>query len=300
MSESASDLGGYKEVIARIVGGGAYSKLKFESGGHRVQRVPETEAQGRIHTSACTVAVLPEADPDRRHHDQSRRPSHRHVPRVGRRRAAREQDRLRSAHHPPADGHRRRVPGRSLAASQPRAGDGGAGVAPRRQAAAGAAAEGGGAPQEPDRLGRSQRADPHLQLSAGPRDRPPDQPHAVQDRRDHGRRSRRADRPRWRRNSRPSSSRRSRERSDEAFPSPRPSPRSRGAREHDARDAEARAAAVRSGRRRRAADDGWRRARDALHRHRARPADARRSRGVDRPHHGLRGTPSRHVAAACE
>jgi peptide chain release factor 1 len=62
MSESPSELGGYKEVIARISGQGAYSKLKFESGGHRVQRVPETEAQGRIHTSACTVAVLPEAD----------------------------------------------------------------------------------------------------------------------------------------------------------------------------------------------------------------------------------------------
>jgi peptide chain release factor 1 len=62
ISESASELGGYKEVIIRIVGQGAYSKLKFESGGHRVQRVPETEAQGRIHTSACTVAVLPEAD----------------------------------------------------------------------------------------------------------------------------------------------------------------------------------------------------------------------------------------------
>jgi peptide chain release factor 1 len=62
ISESPSELGGYKEVIVRIVGAGAYSKLKFESGGHRVQRVPETEAQGRIHTSACTVAVLPEAD----------------------------------------------------------------------------------------------------------------------------------------------------------------------------------------------------------------------------------------------
>ena len=62
VSESASEMGGYKEVIARIVGQGAYSKLKFESGGHRVQRVPQTEAQGRIHTSACTVAVLPEAD----------------------------------------------------------------------------------------------------------------------------------------------------------------------------------------------------------------------------------------------
>ena len=65
LSASESDLGGYKEVIARIAatnGQGAYSKLKFESGGHRVQRVPETETQGRIHTSACTVAVMPEAD----------------------------------------------------------------------------------------------------------------------------------------------------------------------------------------------------------------------------------------------
>jgi peptide chain release factor 1 len=62
VSESPGDAGGYKEVIARIVGAGAYSKLKFESGGHRVQRVPATETQGRIHTSAATVAVMPEAD----------------------------------------------------------------------------------------------------------------------------------------------------------------------------------------------------------------------------------------------
>ena len=62
MSQSASDLGGYKEVILRIEGNGAFAKLKFESGGHRVQRVPQTETQGRIHTSACTVAAMPEAD----------------------------------------------------------------------------------------------------------------------------------------------------------------------------------------------------------------------------------------------
>jgi peptide chain release factor 1 len=62
LSASQSDLGGYKEIIARISGQGAYSRLKFESGGHRVQRVPVTETQGRIHTSACTVAVMPEAD----------------------------------------------------------------------------------------------------------------------------------------------------------------------------------------------------------------------------------------------
>ena len=63
VSANESELGGYREVIARIVGQGAYSRMKFESGTHRVQRVPETEAQGRIHTSACTVAILPEADP---------------------------------------------------------------------------------------------------------------------------------------------------------------------------------------------------------------------------------------------
>lgn len=54
--------GGYKEVVIKIIGDGAYSRLKFEAGGHRVQRVPETESQGRIHTSACTVAIMPEAD----------------------------------------------------------------------------------------------------------------------------------------------------------------------------------------------------------------------------------------------
>lgn len=54
--------GGYKEVVIKVIGDGAYSKLKFESGGHRVQRVPETESQGRIHTSACTVAIMPEVD----------------------------------------------------------------------------------------------------------------------------------------------------------------------------------------------------------------------------------------------
>ncbi len=62
VSESPGEAGGFKEVIARIVGNGAYSRLKFESGGHRVQRVPATETQGRIHTSAATVAVMPEAD----------------------------------------------------------------------------------------------------------------------------------------------------------------------------------------------------------------------------------------------
>ena len=62
VSESSAEQGGYKEVIVQIEGAGVYSKLKFESGAHRVQRVPATESQGRVHTSACTVAVLPEVD----------------------------------------------------------------------------------------------------------------------------------------------------------------------------------------------------------------------------------------------
>ena len=62
MSKNEGEHGGYKEIIAKIEGQGVYSRLKFESGAHRVQRVPETESQGRIHTSACTVVVMPEAD----------------------------------------------------------------------------------------------------------------------------------------------------------------------------------------------------------------------------------------------
>ncbi len=62
MSKNEGEHGGFKEIIAKVEGQGVYSKLKFESGAHRVQRVPETESQGRIHTSACTVVVMPEAD----------------------------------------------------------------------------------------------------------------------------------------------------------------------------------------------------------------------------------------------
>lgn len=62
LSSALSELAGYKEIIMKIIGEGAYSRLKFESGAHRVQRVPDTESQGRVHTSACTVAVLPEVD----------------------------------------------------------------------------------------------------------------------------------------------------------------------------------------------------------------------------------------------
>lgn len=62
ISDNPGEYGGYKEIISRVIGQGVYARLKFESGTHRVQRVPETEAQGRVHTSACTVAILPEVE----------------------------------------------------------------------------------------------------------------------------------------------------------------------------------------------------------------------------------------------
>ena len=62
VSSADADMGGFKEIVAKIIGTGVYSRLKFESGAHRVQRVPATESQGRVHTSACTVAIMPEAD----------------------------------------------------------------------------------------------------------------------------------------------------------------------------------------------------------------------------------------------
>ncbi len=75
LSTAEAEVGGYKEVIALFSGKGVFSRFKYESGTHRVQRVPETEAQGRIHTSACTVAVMPEAD-DRRSRYRSDRSAH--------------------------------------------------------------------------------------------------------------------------------------------------------------------------------------------------------------------------------
>ena len=105
-------------------------RLKFESGTHRVQRVPATEAQGRIHTSAVTVAILPELDEIDKVRDQSGRPAHRHLPLLRRRRPARQQDRLGRAHHAPAQRHRGGMPGRALAAQEPLARDGAAVRAP--------------------------------------------------------------------------------------------------------------------------------------------------------------------------
>ena len=104
LSANENDDGGYKEITLEVRGQGAYSALKYESGVHRVQRVPVTEAAGRIHTSTATVAVLPEAeDIEIEIHPNDLRD--RHLPRARTRRAERQHHRLRRAHHPRA--HRR-------------------------------------------------------------------------------------------------------------------------------------------------------------------------------------------------
>ena len=115
---SPTELGGFKEIILGLEGEGVYRELQYESGGHRVQRVPETEAKGRIHTSAATVAVHGRAGRRRNRHQARRLPRGR-LPRQRPRRAARQQDRLG---HPPdalRDGHRRAVPGRKEPAQEP-------------------------------------------------------------------------------------------------------------------------------------------------------------------------------------
>jgi peptide chain release factor 1 len=182
MSQSQSDRGGYKEVIAKVVGRGAYSRLKFESGGHRVQRVPVTETQGRIHTSACTVAVMPEVDevadvvlnPAELRIDTYRASG------AGGQHVNKTESAVRITHLPPASWPNARTTARSTRTG---AGDGGARGAHQGQAGARAAGEAGGHAQVPGRQRRPLGAHPHLQLSPGPRHRSPDQSHALQDRR---------------------------------------------------------------------------------------------------------------------
>ncbi len=194
LSESPGEHGGYKEIISRIIGRGAYSLLKFESGTHRVQRVPATEAQGRIHTSACTVAILPELEavesvdlnPADLRIDTYRSSG------AGGQHVNKTDSAIRITHLPTGivvecQDERSQHKNRSRALSLLKARL----LADEREKQASAA---GAVAQAPGGLGRPLRAHPHLQFSAGPRHRSPHQPDALQARRRHERQSRRADR----------------------------------------------------------------------------------------------------------
>ena len=160
---SASDgtMGGYKEIVAEVQGRGAFAKLKFESGVHRVQRVPDTETQGRIHTSAATVAVLPEVeevDVDIKNDDlrietmRAQGAGGQHV----------NKTEFGDPHHPYPDRHRGDHAGQPLAAQEPRVGDEHPALANLRCRAPAHRCRTLGRPPREGRLRRPQRAHPHL------------------------------------------------------------------------------------------------------------------------------------------
>ena len=174
LSSSPAEVGGFKEVTFAIKGEGAYSVFKFEGGTHRVQRVPKTESQGRIHTSTATVAVLPEAeeveveiDPNDLQVDVYRS--------SGPGRPVGQHDRLRGAHHPRADRDRRLDAGREVAAPEPRQGDAGAARPAYEQKLAEQQAEIASERRSQVGIGRALGEDPHLQLPPGPGHRSPRQ-----------------------------------------------------------------------------------------------------------------------------
>ena len=186
MTSSEGSMGGYKEIIAEIQGRGAFAKLKFESGVHRVQRVPDTEASGRIHTSTATVAVLPEARGGRR--CRSTMPTSGSTPCARAAPAASTSTRpnpaVRVTHIPVR--HRGDDAGGPLAASQPRQGDGRAAHAALRPRAAEAGSRARRRTPRPGRHRRPLRAHPHLQFPARPRHRASHQSHPLQAAADHG------------------------------------------------------------------------------------------------------------------
>ena len=173
---SESAVGGLKEVIALVSGDKVYSKLKYESGVHRVQRVPVTEQQGRVHTSAITVAILPEADEVEVKIDaKDIRIDTLLFLRA--RRSIGQHHVFRRAHYPLAYRPGGFLPGREIADQEPRQGGARAALAPLRTGTGKAAGGSGGRTAQHGGFRRPQREDPHLQFPAKPGHRPSHQFH---------------------------------------------------------------------------------------------------------------------------
>ena len=186
---SPTELGGFKEIILGLEGEGVYRKLQFESGGHRVQRVPETEAKGRIHTSAATVAVMAEPEdveidlkPDDYRKDifHASGPGGQHVNKTA--------SAIRLTHYETGivvscqdEKSQHKNLAKALRVLKTRL---------YEAQARGRAQEAVRRTQDQDRLRRPQPADPHLQLPREPADRPPHQPDALQARQHHRRQPR--------------------------------------------------------------------------------------------------------------
>ena len=174
LSLNETGIGGIKEAIVEVAGDGAYSRLKFEGGVHRVQRVPATESSGRIHTSTATVIVMPEADEVEIAIDEERdlRIDVKRSSGPGGQSVNTTDSAVRD--HPPADRAGGRDPGREEPAQEQGQGDGGPALAAVRPRAAEAARGGLGGAAVDGRVGRPLGQDPDLQLPAGPGHRSPD------------------------------------------------------------------------------------------------------------------------------